>query len=226
MRRVLLLLMLVSLPAWGEIDVSFDPHPGASVPGDLAFRESRLDAYYGRAPVVLVLGYLGCVNLCGTTLTGVAEALHGSGLVPERDYRALFVSIDPRDEIAPAERRAGWHFLTGAAAAAEVAQAVGFRYRFEKESGQFAHPAGFVVLTPQGKVSRYFEGVRFDAGELRQALLGADEGQVQSPLQRLLFVCFHDPLGGRNTPAVMAALRIAMAALLAALGFFAWRQLR
>ena len=226
MSRALLLLLLVSLPAWGEIDISFDPHPGASVPGHLAFRESRLDAYYGRVPVVLVLGYLGCVNLCGTTLTGVSEALHGSGLVAERDYRALFVSIDPRDESAPAERRAGWHFLTGAAAAAKVAQAVGFRYRFEKESGEFAHPAGFVVLTPQGKVSRYFEGVRFDAGDLRQALLGAGEGQVQSAFQRLLFVCFHDPLGGRNTPAVMAALRIAMAALLAALGFFAWRQLR
>ena len=226
MRRVLLLLMLVSLPAWGEIDVTFDPHPGASVPGSLAFRESRLDAYFGRAPVVLVLGYLGCVNLCGTTLTGVAEALRGSGLVAERDYRALFVSIDPRDESAPPRRRDGWHFLTGAAAAAQVAQAVGFRYSFEKESGQFAHPAGFVVLTPEGKVARYFEGVRFASGDLRQALLDASDGRVESSFQRLLFVCFHDPLGGRNTPAVMAALRVAMAALLAALAFFAWRQLR
>src|SRR5690348_14177813 len=122
------------------------------VPGEVAFREGRLADYYGRAPVVLVLGYFGCVNLCGTTLTGVDEALRDTGLAAGRDYNALFVSVDPRDETAVPERRPGWHFLTGAAAAARVAQAVGFRYRFEKESGQFAHPAGFVVLTPKGRI--------------------------------------------------------------------------
>jgi protein SCO1/2 len=225
-RLAVFLLMLVSLPALGEIDVSFDPHPGASVPGDVAFREARLGDYYGAAPVVLVLGYLGCVNLCGTTLTGVSEALRDTGLVADRDYHALFVSVDPRDETARPERRAGWHFLTGASAAAKVAQAVGFRYFFEKASGEYAHPAGFVVLTPQGKVAQYFEGVRFDPGSLKQSLVEARQGQTQSGFQRLLFVCFHDPLGGKNTPAVMAAIRIAMAALLAAAGFLAWRRLR
>ena len=226
MRAAVFLLMLVSLPALGEIDVSFDPHPGASVPGDVAFREARLGDYYGAAPVVLVLGYLGCVNLCGTTLTGVNEALRDTGLVADRDYSALFVSIDPRDENARPERRAGWHFLTGASAAAKVAQAVGFRYFFEKESGEYAHPAGFVVLTPQGRIAQYFEGVRFDAASLKQSLLEARQGETQSSFQRLLFVCFHDPLGGKNTAAVMAAIRIAMAALLAAAGFLAWRRLR
>jgi protein SCO1/2 len=224
-RALILVSLLVSLRAAGAIDVSFDPHPGAAVPGNLAFREGRLGGYYG-APLVLVLGYLGCVNLCGTTLTGVAQALEETRLVPERDYRALFASVDPRDESAPPERRAGWHFLTGAAAAAKLARAVGFRYHYEKESGQFAHPAGFVVLTPDGRVSRYFEGVRFDAVELKKALADARQGETQGTFARLLFVCFHDPLAGRNTPAVMTGIRIAMAALLAMAAFFGWRRLR
>jgi protein SCO1 len=227
MKALLLLLALLSSPLFGAVpEVEFDPHVGASVPADLRFREAHLGDYYGGAPVVLVLGYLGCVNLCGTTLTGVAEALQDTGLTAGRDYTALFVSVDPHDEQAPAERRPGWHFLTGAAAAAKVAGVIGFRYHFEKESGQYAHPAGFVVLTPQGKIARYFEGVRFDAGELKRSILGAKQGQAQSAFQRVLFVCFHDPLSAKNTPAVMAGIRIAMAALLLAAGFFAWRRLR
>ena len=218
--------MLVAFPAIGAADIEFAPHPGARVPGDATFREAKLGAYYGRAPVVLVLGYLGCVNLCGTTLTGVAEALSGTGLRADRDYTALFASIDPRDESARPERRRGWHFLTGAAAAGRVADAVGFRYRFENESGQFAHPAGFVVLTPQGVVSRYFEGVRFDPDELRKAIEAAGKGETQSSFERLLLVCFHDPLGARNTAAVMNGVRIAMALLVLGAGFLAWRRLR
>jgi protein SCO1/2 len=226
MNRLLLLLLLCASTASHADDVAFDPHPGARVAGDIAFREAKLGRYYGRSPVVLVLGYLGCVNLCGTTLTGVSEALRGTGLQADRDYTALFVSVDPRDEKTAPERRPGWHFLTGAAAAARVAGAVGFRYRFEEQSGQFAHPAGFVVLTPDGLVSRYFEGVRFDSGELRDAIARARNGQTQTAFDRLLLVCFHDPLAGKNTATVMNALRIAMALLLLGAGLLAWRRLR
>jgi len=224
--RVGLLLLLIAFGAHAHApEVDFDPHAGARVP-DLAFREGRLRDYLGSAPVVLVLGYLGCVNLCGTTLEGVSLALRDTGLAPERDYRALFVSIDPRDERATAERRPGWHFLTGAAAAAALAETVGFRYAFEASSGQFAHPAGFIVLTPQGEVARYFMGVRFDPAELRSAIGEAALGRTQSPLERLLLLCFHDPAAGKHTAAVLVALRIAMAMFLAALGFVAWRNLR
>jgi protein SCO1/2 len=226
MRRWLLLLFLWSSALAAMPDVAFQPHPGALVPADARFREARLGEYFGGAPIVLVLGYVGCVNLCGTTLNGVAEALRETGLAPDRDYTALFVSIDPRDERAPPERRPGWHFLTGASAAARVAQAVGFRYAYEEESGQFAHPAGFVLLTPEGKVARYFEGVRFDANELGEAISRAKTGEPQSPFAQLLLVCFHDPLNGRNTQAVMTGVRIASALLLVAFGVFAWRRLR
>ena len=213
MRRALLLLLLVASGAQARVP-------------DLAFREGRLGDYLGTAPVVLVLGYFGCVNLCGTTLEGVSLALRNTGLVPERDYRALFVSVDPRDERAPCERRAGWHFLTGAHAAAALAETVGFRYDYDADSGQFAHPAGFIVLTPQGEVARYFTGVRFDAAELRAAIAQAALGRTQTTFERVLLLCFHDPVSGKHSAAVLMALRLAMALFLVALGFVAWRKLR
>jgi protein SCO1/2 len=225
--RSALVWLLVACSAQAHVPaVDFDPHPGARVAADLRFREARLGDYFGAQPVVLVLGYVGCVNLCGTTLDGVSLALRDAALVPERDYRALFVSIDPRDEKAPPGRRAGWHFLTGAASAAAVAKAVGFRYAYDADTGEYAHPAGFMVLTPQGELARYFMGVRYDASEVRQVIADAARGRTQSTYERLLLLCFHDPVVGKHTAAVLNALRVAMALFLAALGYLAWRKLR
>ena len=226
MKAALFIALLALAARAHERDVDFDPHPGASVSPSLGFREARMNTYYGGAPLVLVLGYQGCVNLCSTTLDGVSLALQVAGLQPERDYRALFVSIDARDESVPPARHAGWHFLTGAASAAALAKAVGFRYYYDAASGEFAHPAGFVVLTPQGQVARYFEGVRYNAAEVRAAIAGAQRGETQGVFERLLLRCFHDPVVGRNTTAVMTALRLAMATLVIGLGVLAWRNLR
>jgi len=186
----------------------------------------RLERFFRDRPVVLQLGYLGCVNLCSTTHVGVDEALSRTGLSAGRDYVALFVSVDPRDERGPRQERKGWHVLTGASAAGAIARAAGFRYSYDEDSGQFSHPAGFVVITPTGRVSRHFGGVRFDTRELREALLQAGEERTQSAFDQLLLVCFHDPENGRYTSTVLAAVRIAMLALLAAAALFAWRRLR
>ena len=225
--KLALLWLLLACGAQAHVrDIDFDPHPAAQVAADLRFREARLAEYLGGSPVVLVLGYLGCVNLCGTTLDGVSLALRDAGLVPERDYRALFISIDPRDEKAPLRRRAGWHFLTGATSASALAKTVGFRYAYDADTGEYAHPAGFVVLTPQGEVARYFMGVRYDPDEVRQAIADATRGHTQSTYERLLLLCFHDPAIGKYTATVLNSLRVAMLLFLAALGFLAWRKLR
>jgi protein SCO1 len=226
---LLLLCMLIWKTALAGLrDVDFDPKPGAQAPLNVSFQEAgrrmRLDQYFGHAPVVLQLGYLGCINLCSTALIGVNEALSLTGLKPGRDYTALFVSIDPRDETAPPERREGWHFLTGARSAAALARSVGFRFAFEEASGQFAHPSGFVVLAPDGSVFRYFAGVRFDSREVRNALLDAARGASPGAFERLLFVCFHDPVSGRYNEAILDALRAAAALFAAALGWLAWRR--
>ena len=213
---VIAAFLCVHSAAAGLRDVDFEPHPGARLPLNVQLYEEgravRLDRYFGAAPVVLQLGYLGCVNLCSTTLIGAAEALSRTGLIPGRDYVALFVSIDPRDERDPPQRRDGWHLLTGAASAAAIARSVGFRYAYEKESGQFAHPAGFVVVTPEGRVASYVSGVRFDAHALRTALIEAARGSTTSTFERLLLVCFHDPLAGRYSEAVLLSLRLAVLA--------------
>jgi protein SCO1/2 len=226
MRLAWLLLALACAAHAGPREAGFDPHPGAQVPAGLAFRQASLGRYFGGAPIVLVLGYGGCVNLCGTTLESVSAALRATPLEPERDYTALFVSVDPRDEKAPPLRRTGWHYLTGAAAAAELARLVGFDYAYEKESGEFAHPAGFVLLTPRGRVARYFPGVSFDPDELARAIADARGGKVQSSFDRLLLLCFHDPLEGRHTQAALLSVRVAMLAFLAVAGLLAWRKLR
>jgi protein SCO1 len=222
-----LFLAHASVAGLGEVD--FDPRMGAQVPLNLSFREGtsevRLDRYFGRAPVVLELGYLGCINLCSTTIIGASEALSRTGLEPGKDYTALFVSIDPRDETARPERREGWHVLTGAASAAALAQRVGFRYAHDPESGEFAHPAGFLVVTPEGRVAQYFGGVRFDAQALRDALLGAEAGTPRNALERVLLVCFHDPVSGKYSEEVLHALQVVGIAFLAGAGFLAWRRL-
>jgi protein SCO1/2 len=231
--RTLLLasLAVLSLNAQAGLrDVDFTPRPGAALPLNVELHEGkravRLDRFFGGAPVVVQLGYFGCVNLCSTTFVGTSEALSRTGLVAGRDYVGLFVSIDPRDEHEPPYERAGWHILTGARSAGAIARAVGFRYAYEAETGQYAHPAGFVVATPEGAVSSYFGGVRFDAPALRAALLDASGGRSPGFLEQALLVCFHDPVNGRYNDAVLASLRILGGAFLLAAAWLAWRKLR
>ena len=224
-------------PAHG---VAFAPRLGAQLPmGDTFTDDAGRDLPLGRAlggkPAVLVLGYLACQDLCPTTIAGVTQALDASGLVPGRDYRALFVSIDPRETPAGLRReksariaardRAAWTFLRGDAAAVwALARAEGFHYRYEPAHDAFAHPAGFTVVTPEGVVSRDFPGVRFDAGAVGTALREAGQGGVGAPASPLLLLCYHfDPLTGRYTLAILDWLRAAIALFLAVAAVWAWR---
>lgn len=206
---------------------------------DDAGRAVRLGAYFNRAPVVLVLGYYHCPNLCSTLMDGVLEALSGVGL-PPRAYRVVGVSIDPAEDAAMAARRkasfapllarAGGelHLLTGRSPQiAALARGAGFSYSYDAASRQYAHPAGFLVATPDGRISHYFMGVRFAPRDLRLALVDASAGRIGSPADRLLLLCSHyDPATGRYTPAVMTLVRGACLAVLAALALWMWRARR
>ena len=220
--------------------VGFAPRLGDRLPIDLTFTDDAgRDLPLGRAldgkPAVLVLGYLGCKDLCPMTLAGVTQALDASGLAPGRDYRALFVSIDPRESAADLRRekdarigaasRGAWAFLRGdGPAVARLANAEGFRYRYEPDRDAFAHAAGFTVITPEGVVSREFPGVRFDAQALATALREAGEGQVGTAPSPLLLLCYHfDPLTGRYTLAILDLLRAAIAVFLLGAAAWAWR---
>jgi protein SCO1/2 len=238
-------------PAVEAPEAGLAQHPGVQLPLDAAFTDSagrsvRLgDAFSagGRAPAILVLGYARCPQLCGLLMQGLLEAAHATGL-PADGLRFVFVSIDPQDTPADAAARrrvelAYARFLDASAAPpaidvlvgppgsiARVAQAVGARYAATPEAGpaRFAHPAVAVVVTPQGRVSRYLMGVRFDAGELRGALVEASDGRIGGFSDRLALLCAHLDLDtGRWSAAVLQATRLAGLATVAALALLAWR---
>jgi protein SCO1 len=225
---------------------------------DAEGRPVRLGTYFadGR-PVILVLGYYRCPNLCGLTMHGILEALDASGL-PHSDWRIVAVSIDPDETPAdararervyvdyatflrrdrPAARPLDLQLLVGPAPSiAALSERIGFAYQRDAGAAQadsadaaaaasrYAHAAGFVVVTPDGRTSRYFFGVRFDARELHRALVDAAAGTIGSLSDRLVLLCAHfAPLAGRHDVAVMNGLRAVAALLVLGLGGWAWRH--
>jgi protein SCO1/2 len=243
-----------SLPARAADDdlanLAFQPHPGERLPLATKLVDSQgqtvaLGDYISKVPVILVLDYLRCTSLCSVTLRNlVVDALGRLPLEPGRDYRLVAISIDPRD--TPADAAAaqakyaglldragaarGLHFLAtpSATAVRAVADAVGFPYRYDRLSDTYIHPAGFVLVSPKGRISRYVDGVAISPQDLVGALADAEEDKSIGPLTRLLLIC-HAQLGliGRLTVPVLSALTIAnLAAGIALVALFAalWRR--
>ncbi|HEU4653936.1 MAG TPA: SCO family protein [Steroidobacteraceae bacterium] len=238
-----LLLMVMALQANAYIDkskVGWDQHVGTQLPLDLSFTNSEgqsvpLGTIFNDKPVVLAFVYFSCPELCPEVLAGIQQALRNAGLVVGENYDLIGISIDPRDTATnaatrlrhfPPEVRAHAQLLTtDDDHAARLARAAGFRYVYDAEHQQFAHPAGFLIATPNGKISRYFFGVRYDPAALRSAIASAQQGSVSSVVRQLLLVCFHfDPTQGPYSAAIMGGLRIVSIALLAVVGL--WAALR
>ena len=227
--------------------------PGAQLPlalplVDASGKSTTLGGVLPAAtPVLLVPGYYSCPELCGLVMHGLLEAVHASGLGPGT-VRLVRVSIDPQDTPATATAArardlAYARFLGGpapdlrllvgsAANTAALARAIGYRYQAvgaEERSGEpaarYAHPAAVVLVTPQGRVSRYFMGVRFDPTELRSAVRDAARGNVGSLTDQIALLCAHfDPRVGRHSELVMNGLRAVGLLMVAGLVGWAWRR--
>lgn len=191
---------------------------GAGVPMDLRFTDSfgdevRLgEMFDGKRPVLLILGYFDCPLLCDLIFTSTTDGLEEIGLDVGEDYRVLAVSFDhtntreqaaeKRDFYATLYQREtprdAWVFCTSEAAQVrELASAVGYRYRFLPEQGEFSHPAAIMFLTPDGKVASYMEGVKFPPRDLQLALMDAGNGKIGTAFEQFFFTCFHyDPDAG------------------------------
>ncbi len=211
----------------------FDQKLGATVPRDAIFRSEddqplTLGYLLGetKRPAVLVLGYKECPMLCSQVLGALTETLTELRPTTGKDFDLIDVSIDPRQPSsdAAAQKRlyfkryaragadAGWHFLTSPdeATIRRLADAVGFRYAYDPVTKQYAHPAGVVVLTPDGHVSQYLFGVNFDAHSLDAALVTAGTQKIGSPIEQLLLLCFHfNPISGKYGALIIGILRAA-----------------
>jgi protein SCO1/2 len=226
-------------------NVGFDQRLGQRVPLDLLFRDEtgssvRLGDYFDGRPVILSLNYFHCQNLCPLELDGLMNGLNGIPFTLGQEFTLITVSIDPREGPADAhdiksrtlrgydkaaQGAQGWHVLTGDQNAIDrLTDAVGFRYAYDPIQDDFAHPAGVVLLTPSGQISRYLYGLDFSANDVRLALVDAGAEHVGTLLDRALLVCYHyDPLTGRYTPFALNFVRGGGAlGLLGLLGFLGW----
>ncbi|MGA9390215.1 MAG: SCO family protein [Candidatus Sulfotelmatobacter sp.] len=228
-------------------NVGIEQHLDAQVPPDLTFlddagRTVKLGDYFGRKPLILNLVYYNCTMLCGEALAGLASAMRLVKFDVGNQFDVVTVSFDPREttEMAAAKKidyvkrygranaAAGWHFLTGQPHSIDaLTKAVGFQYQYDAKSNQYAHATAIMVLTPQGRISRYLYGVDFPPKDLRMGLVEASQGKIGNAVDAVLLYCYHyDPETGKYGAMVSNILRLAAAATILLIGgliFVLWR---
>jgi protein SCO1/2 len=228
-------------------EIGFDQNLDKQVPLDAPFKDEtgrvvKLGDYFGKRPVVMVFAYYDCPMLCTLVINGLASALNVLSLVPGKDFEIVTVSFNPRDTPATASAKkaayiardkqpgaaAAWHFLTGDPSSIDrLTKAAGFRYVWDEETKQFAHPTGVIVLTPEGRLARYLFGIEYGPRDLRYAIVDASNGKVGSAVDSLVLYCYHyDPAMGRYSVAIMRLVRTAAAATVLALGAFIFVMVR
>lgn len=210
-------------------NVGFEPQLNAQMPLDLAFRDEsgrsvQLGGYFGQKPVVLAFVYYGCPMLCNLVEQGVVGTLRMLSFNPGRDYEVVFVSFDSRETPAMAaekkrsalsrfgrpETASGWHFLTGAKESIDAAtRAANFRYSFDAKTNLFAHASGVMLLTPDGRISRYFYGVEYPGRDMRLGLVEASAGKIGTPVDHVLLFCYqYDPAAATYSASILRIVRL------------------
>ncbi|HKR66851.1 MAG TPA: SCO family protein, partial [Thermoanaerobaculia bacterium] len=248
----LLLFLAFALPLFAQVPV--DPPKitiaqrlNQRVPLDLMFRDEtgeivRLRQLFRGKPVLLNFAYFRCPMLCPMVLEGTAESLTHLKFDLGKEFDVITVSIDPRDKASTAaelkekyikhygrlDSAPAWHFLTAhETAIKQLADAVGFHYEYEPRTDQFAHGAALLVLTPDGRVSRYFYGFEYKPRDLRLAIVEASEGKVGTLTDQFLLLCFHyDPVTGKYSRNAMTFARAGGITTVLALGGFIFVMIR
>ena len=235
MKRVVLILFAALSSLHGQTltdaqlsKIDFDQKVGAKLPPNLWFHDEdgkdvKLGDYFGNKPVILVLGYYKCPMLCNATINGMVEALNDIKWSIGKEFEVVHVSIDPSEapQLAHAKKQtylkrygrvgsAGdWHFLTGEQQSIQtLAEETGFRYVYDSQYKQYAHPGGLIVLTPKGRISQYFAGVTYSPERLFTALKDASHEQSGSRIKELFLLCFsHSPTRGKYGTTILFAAR-------------------
>lgn len=228
-------------------EVSIEQKLNNQLPLDAQFRDERgqdvrLGQYFGKRPVVLALVYYDCAMLCTQILNGLVSAAKVMTFKPGSEYEIVAISFDAREtpkmaadkkalyvkEYGHPETANSWHFLTGGPDSIKrVTEAVGFRYKWDVYTAQFAHASAIYLLTPGGKLSKYFYGVEYSPKDMRLALVEASENKIGNPVDQILLFCYHfDPTTAKYTPLAMGMVRVAGGATLLILGGYLFTMLR
>jgi protein SCO1/2 len=199
-------------------NVGLEQKLGEQLPLNIEFRDEsgknvRLGDYFGERPVILAFVYYRCQDLCPLTLDGMLRALRALSFDAGKQFSVLAVSFDSHDtpSLAAAKKNDfvkrysrpgandGWHFLTGdEPAIRRLTESAGFRYTEERESDRYAHATGIMLLTPKGRLARYFYGIEFSPRDLRLGLVEASGGKIGKAIDQLLLFCYHyDPATGK-----------------------------
>jgi protein SCO1/2 len=227
--------------------VDLEQKLGAQVPLDVEFRDAsgrtvKLNDYFGRRPVILSLVYYSCEDLCPLVLEGLVKSLRPLTFNIGDQFDVVTLSFDSRDTPALAAAKKndavkqysrpgaeeGWHFLTAdETAIRRLTEAVGFRYNYESDKDRFGHASGIILLTPEGKVARYFYGIEFSPRDLRLGLIEASSNKIGSRIDQLLLFCYrYDPATGKYSLLITNIIRLAAAATVLALATFIALMLR
>jgi len=196
-------------------------------------------------PVVLAFVYYECPMLCNEVLNGLTGSLKGISLDAGKDFDVIALSFDARENEKPGlamnkkaayierygrpDSEKGWHFLTADQSSIDsITKAAGFSYRWDEKSNQFAHAGGVMVVTPEGKMSRYYFGIDFSPRDLKLGMIESANNRIGSAADQMLLYCYHyDPATGRYGLAILSVIRFgAILTLLGmgAMGFVFWRR--
>jgi protein SCO1 len=227
--------------------IAIDQRIGHQVPGDIPFvdetgRQVTLGDYFGKRPVILALVYYECPMLCTQVLNGLVSALGVLNFEAGREFDVVAVSFNPKEGPGLASQKkaayierygrpqaaGGWHFLTGSQESiTRLTEAVGFRYEYDPNIGQFAHGAAIEVLTPKGTIAKYFYGIEYSPRDLRLGVIEAADEHLGTIIDNVLLFCYHyDPSTGKYGADILALVRAGAVATVLAFAVFLTVSLR
>ena len=229
------------------VNVGFDPQLNAQIPLDTTFVDEysqpvTLRDYSAGKPILLAFVYFSCPMLCNQVEQAVVGTLKMISFNPGIDYQVVFISFDPADTPDAALKKKheamsrfarplterGWHFLTGTPQSIDaVTKAANFRFSYDQKTRLFGHASGILLLTPDGRISRYFYGVEYPPSHVRLGLVDASSGKIGSPIDHILLFCYqYDPTKARYSATILTVIRMgAVVTLLCMLaGFVIFRR--
>jgi protein SCO1/2 len=219
--------------------VGIDQNLNAQIPLELTFVDDtgqtvRLGQYFRQKPVVLALVYYECPMLCDMVLNGLTHVMEQVSLNLGSDFEVVTVSFNPKEtwQLAAAKKanyvekykRQGaeqsWHFLTGQEDhIKQLADVAGFHYKYDPVTKQFAHASAIMVLTPEGKIARYFYGITYKPRDFRLGLVEASKNKIGDLADEVLLFCYHyDPMTGKYGAIIQNVTTVLGSATILALG--------